>query len=973
MVTFRIPSKLRALISEEHRIIIENSLIPFLHLLQDNNLFFFPEYTDHGINHIEAVLRSIENLISDDTFDKLSSLDICAIIVATVLHDIGLHASPELFRNMLAGKYDNIPNNLFKEKRWEELWDEYLKASRFWNQEKKYKVFGKKDYAIKEPNLDDLQSLDQYDKRFIGEFIRIHHARLAYEIALKGFIGDMGIVVFDFNNNHILNNTKFMQLAGLIARSHGMNDVRETFEYLLKLSGKASWKNPLDIKVVFLMTLIRIADFIQIDATRTDELMIKLRIIYSPYSLREHEKHLAIDCVILDNYSKRIVVEASPKNAKMYVQINDLVQDIQKEFDISWSILGEVYGDKYKLRYHYIVSNLTDEVVKNGFDFVPDLFSLGYNNLAEMLIEPLYGNNPSYGVRELVQNAVDACRTRMVIDREYEKQDITHVTVSFDSKSKLFTIVDTGIGMTIEEIKNYFLTIGLSYDNSIDWQKTRDVMRMESNIMSSNKKCYRTGHFGIGILAAFLLGEQIKVKTKSIKSKADDKGYEFTLSLGGDSIQINKVDLLEYGTTIEISCDDNVISQLKEEVFEKEHYLGTNKWFGWYVGSIPKVQYIYDDDPIQLNSEHIKNYKQLIISTPITQSAFDDILWEPEFLFGHSLSVFKSQHNTWLFSNGFFVTDNSLKNRFSSPDIKKFIPSAIPNLIFSDIYNQVPLNIQRTNINYSVEYLFERELAIAKCKDILCQLLALKEDIIKKYDFLVNHNLFYNKLGFVLNQYKDYFDLDDCNIDSKYDEKCFYGKKLVHVYYGNDTGLNMPFWEEFISGHPEAFFSFIPIRHDNLNRSQEIFIKGNINHDLYHFSSVGPVLTLDSINEKYENFYNIEIEDVINHSRKMCHAYGTLVNDPFNNKFVNDLIGELDRNTDAGKDLLYFAIHNIKGDNAPSFLDDFITEYAGGDMIVPYEEIERRKKFVKLYEECGKEIEQYREYYDELCNRYRYK
>ena len=960
MVTIRIPSKLRALINEEHRIIIEKSLIPFSHLLQDNNLFFFPEYTDHGINHIEAVLRSIENLISDDTFDKLSSLDICAIIVATVLHDIGLHASPELFRNMLAGKYDYIPNNLFKEKRWADLWDEYLKASRFWNQEKKYKVFGNKDYAIKEPNLDDLQLLDQYDKRFIGEFIRIHHARLAYEIALKGFIGDMGIVVFDFNNNHILNNKKFMQLAGLIARSHGMNDVRDTFEYLLKLSGKASWKNPLDIKVVFLMTLIRIADFIQIDANRTDELMFTLRTINSPYSLREHKQHLAIDCVLLDNNDKKIVVEASPKDAQTYVKINNLVQDIQKEFDISWSILGEVYGDKYKLRYHYIVSNLNDEVVKNGFDFVPDLFNFEYNNnLADILIGSLYGNNPSYGVRELVQNAVDACRTRMAFDDNYKKQDITHVTVSFDSKSKIFTIVDTGIGMTIEEIKNYFLTIGSSFNDNIEWKKTQDTYNT-----------YRTGRFGIGILAAFLLGKRIKVKTKSIKSKSSGNGYEFNLALGQAFLQINKVSIPDYGTTIEISCDDNVLLQL-EEGLKKEHYLGTNKWFGWYVGSSPKVVYIHNEEPIKLNSEYIKRYKPLPTSIP--PIAFDDIHWEPEFLFGHSVSVFKLLHNPWLFCNGFFITDNSLKKEFSSPDIKKFIPPAIPNLIFCDIFNQVPLNIQRTNISYSVEYYFERELAIAKCKDILCQLLAIEESIIKTYDYSLNNNFFYNQSGYVLNQYKDYFNLNDCNAESQYEEKCFYGKKLVHVYYGIDTSLNLPFWEKFISEHPEAFFSFIPIGHDDNKRIQELLINGKINHDLYHYSSVVPVLTMDSINDKYENYHDLEIEDVKKHSKRMCHAYGALINDSFNDEFVNDLIDQLDRNTDAGKDLLYFAIHNITGNNEPSFLDDFITEYASGNMIVPYNETERKKKFEVLYKECGKEIEQYREHYNELCNRYRYK
>jgi HSP90 family molecular chaperone len=35
----------------------------------------------------------------------------------------------------------------------------------------------------------------------------------------------------------------------------------------------------------------------------------------------------------------------------------------------------------------------------------------------ELLIKPLYGNNPSIGIRELLQNAVDATKERMNLER----------------------------------------------------------------------------------------------------------------------------------------------------------------------------------------------------------------------------------------------------------------------------------------------------------------------------------------------------------------------------------------------------------------------------------------------------------------------------------------------------------------------------------------------------------------------------
>ena len=759
-----IPSKLNARLIEEHRIIILDSLIPFSHLLQENKLYFFPEYTDHGINHIEGVLRSIENLISDDTFDKLSSLDICAIIIATVLHDIGMHTSPEMFRNMLTGEYDDIPDNLFKEKTWKELWDEFLKDSRFWNEEKKEKIFGGKDYNIKEPNL---VNLSENDIKFIGEFIRLHHARLAYEIALNGYKGDKTSIVFNFEKNQQLHNKKFLQISGLIARSHGMN-VRETFAYL-KPYGETLWKKPLEIKVVFIMTLIRLADYIQIDSSRTNELKLKLRKFSSPFSLKEHETHLAIDHIHLVNDDKELIyVEASPKDAMMYVKIDSLIQDIQKEFDLSWAILGEVYGDQYKLRYRRIESNLTDENVKKGYGFVPKEFGFRFNSeLTKLLIAPLYGDDPSYGVRELVQNAVDACRTRMVLDEEYKKLDIVHVEVSLNFKSEQFTIKDTGIGMTIEEIEKYFLTIGSSYDNNVDWQKARELKDDTNDI----NRIYRTGRFGIGILAAFLIGQKITVKTKRFNT---DQGYTFTMSLDKSFIQINREPDLDYGTTIEINSLNKTIMRLEGNTHSNNDMI----WYDWYIFDKPKVMYYQDGEKMIPSSTNVINeYKKL----EHTSYNYGDIYWKPEMFFTRT-TINKEQFFTPdLYCNGFFITKCSNKSVFSMfHDIENYMPLGLPSLIISDIYNSLPLNLQRNNINKEAIYPFEKELAEAMYKDALCQLLAIS---IKDYKH--THNLFFGKSGFTINSgifYEKLVRHDATLLSSDAKVKCLLGKTLVHIF-----------------------------------------------------------------------------------------------------------------------------------------------------------------------------------------------
>jgi molecular chaperone HtpG len=98
--------------------------------------------------------------------------------------------------------------------------------------------------------------------------------------------------------------------------------------------------------------------------------------------------------------------------------VKDWLRGIQQELDQSWAVLGEVYGRygclrDFGLTIRRIRSNLDDE---QGFatsvDYVPELMRLmvSKGELLALLLEPLYGQRPEVGIRELVQNAVDAVR-----------------------------------------------------------------------------------------------------------------------------------------------------------------------------------------------------------------------------------------------------------------------------------------------------------------------------------------------------------------------------------------------------------------------------------------------------------------------------------------------------------------------------------------------------------------------------------
>lgn len=956
MSIIKLPPKLESILNQDEDLtnVVLNNLRPFSTILE-GNLYFFPDYTDHSIRHNHEVLKSIEHLIAEDTLETLSPADIGVLATAVALHDIGMHTSPELFKNLIDGEYDEIPESWFKdEKSWKELWLDYLKESHYWDAKKRRDVTGKDDYTIDDESLTqkihDSLSLDGSDKRFIGEFIRKYHPRLAYEMALKGYIGN---TTYNFNEEDLPSD--FMQLSGLVARSHGVN-VRDAIEILKNNQSDDIWKTPSDIKVVFLMTLIRIADYLQLDASRTSKVKLNLSTIYSPYSLREHERHLAISHIQLGNDDpERIVVQAKPKDAPIYVEIEKIVQDIQKEFDLSWAILGEVYGNEYKLRYRRIVTTISDKKEIKRYKFVPKQFGFKFNNtLPKLLIAPLYGNKPTFGVRELVQNAVDACRTRMALDEEYNNRtDFIHVTVTLDPETAIFRIEDTGIGMNIEEIEKYFLTIGSSYSHSTDWKKTQGDSSMEIN------RIYRTGRFGIGILAAFLIGRSISVKTKRFKS---DQGYEFTLSLDQDFIQINKIDLPDYGTAIEIKCTDNALDSLNEEILErlgKVHSRSNDdsiKWFDWYADQSPRVEYLLGSKFISAITDLFAYYKPLSSKS----SKYRDIYWRPYGLIRRNV-----RPNRELYCNGFLITHHSIKNRFSFCNLEKYLPwfFRLPDLKFTDIYNQLPLNLQRNNIDADAKYGFEMDLLIAMCKDYLCQLLSININYFMKdiECFFLNKDgyTFNHRPDFLINGYENY----------PYPQKCFQGKTLVHVFYGKKFIYQA--WKPFITSHSKAFFTFCGdsyVLHNKLfdfiDRSS-INIRGFSLDDTMVYNSL-LALNLDSLTDLgYENYLIKRIEGKIRQNSPIISDNYTIVSGNIDLVFANELVAHISSLSVEEKPFL-FLIHSIEDDDAPSPLDDFINEYAGGDMIIPYDEKERKRKFAKIYQECGEDIERYRKKYQQL-------
>jgi|GEM_PF-867455 len=737
MANIRIPEKFEAKIRQGdqrfHGIILR-TLAEFGEILEDNKLYFFEEYTDHGIQHIQNVMAGSENLASPETLDKiLNPRDIGSYLLSVVLHDIAMHIGLEGFTRLIEGDFDEVRVADLDKYTWKELWADYLDEARKFNQKQLAVIFGEENIIIHPPSLSAKAVLSQRDKKLIGEFIRRHHARLAHEIALKGFPGGPGLLGFAGGLDD-----KHKSLIGLIARSHGMG-LRTCIDFLEADYGKNNKRHPLGIHAVYLMVLLRISDYIQIDG-RTSSTLLKLKSFASPFSEAEHRLHLSIQYVDLryQDDPERIYVSAAPTDSTSYLKLQQLIRDIQSELDTSWAVLGEHYGsvERLEIKYRRIISNLGEERFKANQSYVPDHFSFrASDEIIRLLIAPLYGDDPSYGVRELLQNAVDACKEEEEIQRKkglsgYEPL-ITVEILEDDHNDQFFIISDNGVGMSPAIIRDYFLTAGASFRKSTAWEKAFVDAGGHTTIR-------RNGRFGIGLLAAFLIGKDITVQTRK---RGAEYGYTFSAGLHTTQINITKDASALPGTRIRVRIDPAITDQF--EIFEDQtNFSRMNasdpvQWYQWYVLATPVIKYSYMGRAFTAYAFPYPDMED----TPgagwqsIEPSGFRKIYW----------TYLKGLSGAPLSCNGIIIPilDNDRYN------INMIDIYTNPAIVVFDYEGSLPLTLDRKSFSASPS--FERELAIDIYKDfIACVLMSagitrFREEVIEVKHPRMNYPAFMGK------------------------------------------------------------------------------------------------------------------------------------------------------------------------------------------------------------------------------------
>lgn len=716
---FEIPPYLAEKIAENPEIssAIGHALTELFPWFLDNKLFFFPEFTDHGVDHINSVLKTAESLISTEARQIFTAHDAGATIAAVLLHDCAMHLSWEGFQTLLSGNYvitspllpDDMPT-------WPEVFKSFMHQAFRWDQKKLLEVIG----AVKPIRFPPENFIDvtEIDRRVIGEFVRIHHSRIAHEIA---HLGVPGPIEKRANWLHPLRGEALpADLVGLIARSHNLS-IRKA-KNLLPKHRRTEFKG---IHAPFVMALLRIADYLQIQSKRAHPSLLSIRRVSSTISVMEWNKHAAtVDIHPHGDDPEALVVHTEPADVSTLFALRGLFKSMQQELDETWACLGEVYGRHVAFE-PFAFKGLAIRRLQTNIDdlrafrleekpkFIPiemHLRSAGADMFG-LLVGPLYDGEPSIAIRELVQNAVDACNERAALEVSLtESATVGTVIVELNIESEesgYLQISDTGIGMTLDTVRDYFLVAGASFRKSGWWKEHFAGDDGKSRIN-------RSGRFGVGALASFLVGPRTSVTTRHIN---EPMGLGISFSYGIDDYLVEaKFVPAEIGTTIRIEIKSAEILKRLQSFENPETYGKEKSRVHWYGLATPSVSCFITTKKNQreiLRTFSVPTHGETIPNDwhELNHPNFNIIHWS----FKGIRSDTDYYPRNWLLCNGILVDKNwASRVAIGISPLSPTVRLETPCLSVFDPDGFLPLNLARDHLaDHTVPFHKELQLSMA--------------------------------------------------------------------------------------------------------------------------------------------------------------------------------------------------------------------------------------------------------------------
>ncbi|MBR5931969.1 MAG: molecular chaperone HtpG [Lachnospiraceae bacterium] len=205
--------------------------------------------------------------------------------------------------------------------------------------------------------------------------------------------------------------------------------------------------------------------------------------------------------------------------------------------------------------------------------------SINSENIFPIIKKWLYSDHDIF-LRELVSNGCDAITKlrKLEIMGEYQFPEGNHFSIQViaNPTKKTLKVIDNGIGMTADEVKEYINQIAFS--GATDFLEKYKDKANEDQII---------GHFGLGFYSAFMVADKVTIETLSYQEGAKAVYWECN---GGTEFEMTDSDKTNVGTEVTL--------YLNEDCYEFSNEYRVKEVLNKYCSFMPEEIYFVNTDAI---------------------------------------------------------------------------------------------------------------------------------------------------------------------------------------------------------------------------------------------------------------------------------------------------------------------------------------------------------------------------------------
>lgn len=227
----------------------------------------------------------------------------------------------------------------------------------------------------------------------------------------------------------------------------------------------------------------------------------------------------------------------------------------------------------------------------------------------DVVVHSIYTNKDIF-IRELISNAADALekfRHVSLTEEDIIEKDLPlNIKIELNKKAKTFTISDTGIGMTKDELIENLGTVAHSGSKEF----------LEKLAENKENAAKLIGQFGLGFYSAFMVSQKVRVISRSYKKNS--KGYIWT-SDGMNNYTISQEEGIKRGTRVVVD-----LKKEYEKYAEEDNVKNIINEYSNFVSSpifidekrINTVQAIWVKNPNEVKDKEYNEFYKFLTNSP---------------------------------------------------------------------------------------------------------------------------------------------------------------------------------------------------------------------------------------------------------------------------------------------------------------------------------------------------------------------